>query len=68
MVGDFHKMDRFGELVFVDEKGEVAAPAAAEPAKKADGKAEKADKADKKAEKADKKAEKAEKKAEKKAE
>jgi hypothetical protein len=74
MVGDFHKMDRFGELVFVDEKGEVAAPAAAEPAKKADGKAEKADKAEKaekkaekkadKAEKADKKAEKADKKAE----
>lgn len=26
MVGDFHKLDRFGELVFGDEKGEVAAP------------------------------------------
>jgi hypothetical protein len=23
MVGDFHKLDRFGEIVFVDEKGEV---------------------------------------------
>jgi len=60
MVGDFHKLDRFGELVFVDDKGEVPAAkeAAAEPAKKADGKA------DKKAEKA----EKAEKKTAKKAE
>jgi hypothetical protein len=26
MVGDFHKLDRFGELVFGDEKGEVAPP------------------------------------------
>jgi hypothetical protein len=32
MVGDFHKLDRFGEIVFVDENGEV--PAAKEsPAK-----------------------------------
>jgi hypothetical protein len=32
MVGDFHKLDRFGEIVFVDEKGEL--PAAKEsPAK-----------------------------------
>jgi len=23
LVGDFHKLDRFGEIVFVDEKGEV---------------------------------------------
>ena len=26
MVGDFHKLDRFGELVFGDEKGEVPGP------------------------------------------
>jgi len=26
MVGDFHKLDRFGELVFGDEKGEVPPP------------------------------------------
>lgn len=32
LVGDFHKLDRFGELVFVDEKGEL--PAAKEPAAK----------------------------------
>ena len=32
MVGDFHKLDRFGEMVFVDEKGEV--PAAKDPAAK----------------------------------
>ncbi len=29
MVGDFHKLDRFGELVFGDEKGEVPSPKAA---------------------------------------
>jgi hypothetical protein len=29
LVGDFHKLDRFGEIVFVDEKGEL--PAAKEP-------------------------------------
>ncbi len=28
MVGDFHKLDRFGELVFGDEKGEVPPPKA----------------------------------------
>jgi hypothetical protein len=57
MVGDFHKLDRFGELVFVDDKGEVPAPktAAAESDKKADGKAEKADKKADKPEKAEKK-------------
>ena len=32
MMGDFHKLDRFGELVFVDEKGEV--PVVAAPADK----------------------------------
>jgi hypothetical protein len=59
MVGDFHKLDRFGELLFVDDKGEVPAvkEAAADPAKKAD-KTDKADKAEKKADKAEKKAEK----------
>jgi hypothetical protein len=50
LVGDFHKLDRFGEIVFVDEKGEV--PAAKEPAVK-DGK-----KAETKTEPAGKKAEK----------
>jgi hypothetical protein len=42
-VGDFHKLDRFGEIVFGDEKGEV-------PAAKAvvtDEKAVKVDKAGK---------------------
>lgn len=29
LVGDFHKLDRFGELVFADEKGNVAPPKAA---------------------------------------
>jgi hypothetical protein len=37
LVGDFHKLDRFGEIVFVDEKGELPAakvePAKVEPAK-----------------------------------
>jgi hypothetical protein len=54
MVGDFHKLDRFGEIVFGDEKGEVSAPKAdvAKDDKAAKGdKAGKADKAkgDKKA-------------------
>ena len=58
LVGDFHKLDRFGELVFVDEKGDLPAAkeAPAETAKKTDTKADKTDK--KKAEKSDKKAEK----------
>jgi len=48
MVGDFHKLDRFGEIVFGDEKGEVPAPKA-ETAKDVakDDKAAKGDKADK---------------------
>jgi hypothetical protein len=50
MVGDFHKLDRFGEIVFGDEKGEVSAPKA-DVAK--DDKAAKGDKGDK-AGKADK--------------
>lgn len=29
LVGDFHKLDRFGEIVFGDDKGEVPAPKAA---------------------------------------
>ena len=29
LVGDFHKLDRFGEIVFGDEKGEVPPPKAA---------------------------------------
>jgi Carbohydrate family 9 binding domain-like len=28
MVGDFHKMDRFGEVLFANEKGEIPAPPA----------------------------------------
>jgi hypothetical protein len=32
MVGDFHALDKFGEIVFGDEKGEIAAPTAAKPA------------------------------------
>jgi hypothetical protein len=28
LVGDFHKLDRFGEIVFGDEKGEVPPPKA----------------------------------------
>jgi len=48
MVGDFHKLDRFGEIVFGDEKGEVPAPKA-ETAKAVakDDKGEKAAKGDK---------------------
>ena len=36
LVGDFHKLDRFGEIVFVDEKGELpaASPAKGESAAK----------------------------------
>ena len=44
LVGDFHKLDRFGEIVFGDEKGEVPSPKV-ETAK--DDKAGKGDKADK---------------------
>ncbi len=32
MVGDFHKLDRFGTILFADEKGEVPQAAAAAPA------------------------------------
>jgi Carbohydrate family 9 binding domain-like len=42
MVGDFHKLDRFGEIVFGDEKGEVPA---AKPAVKDDKAAAKDEKA-----------------------
>lgn len=49
LVGDFHKLDRFGTIAFVNEAGEVpvvAAPAAkADEAKPIDEKAEKAAKA-----------------------
>jgi Carbohydrate family 9 binding domain-like len=38
LVGDFHKLDRFGEIVFVDEKGEL--PAAKETPAKDSKKAE----------------------------
>jgi hypothetical protein len=48
LVGDFHKLDRFGQIVFGDEKGEVPPPKAAVDDKAAkdqkaakDGKAEK---------------------------
>lgn len=61
LVGDFHKLDRFGEIVFGDEKGEVPSPkveTAKDEGAKGDkaGKAEKGDKAAKgdKAEKGDK--------------
>lgn len=54
MVGDFHKLDRFGEIVFGDEKGEVPAPKAAK-----DDKAAGADKAAAKDDKAAAKDEKA---------
>jgi hypothetical protein len=37
LVGDFHKLDRFGEIVFGDEKGEVPAPKAAVDDKAAKG-------------------------------
>jgi hypothetical protein len=50
MVGDFHKLDRFGEIVFGDEKGQVPAAAKAEAVK-----GDKADKADKKDDKSAKK-------------
>jgi hypothetical protein len=55
IVNDFHKLDRFGEIVFGDEKGEVPPPKAAvdEKAAKDDkakvAKADKAAKVDKKA-------------------
>jgi hypothetical protein len=54
LVGDFHKLDRFGEIVFGDEKGEVPAPKAAvkdEKAAKNDkgAKGDKAGKGDKSA-------------------
>ena len=58
LVGDFHKLDRFGEIVFGDEKGEVPPPKPAVDEKaakdvKAAGKDEKAGKG--KAAKAEKK-------------
>jgi hypothetical protein len=54
MVGDFHKLDRFGEIVFGDEKGQVPSSAKADVAK-----GDKGDKAEKKDDKQDKKDEKA---------
>jgi hypothetical protein len=39
LVGDFHVLDRFGQIVFADDKGDVPAPAAA-PATAAAAKAE----------------------------
>ena len=47
LVGDFHKLDRFGEIVFVDEKGELPAAkeSAAKGAKKDEAKVEPASKA-----------------------
>lgn len=63
LVGDFHKLDRFGQLVFGDEKGEVPPPKVAVKDDKAAAKgAEKAavdEKAAKGAEKAAKGADKA---------
>ena len=46
LVGDFHKLDRFGEIVFVDEKGEVpvAKDTPAKDSKKAETKTEPAGK------------------------
>jgi hypothetical protein len=60
LVGDFHKLDRFGEIVFGDEKGEVPGPKAAvvkdDKAAKGDKAAAKDDKAAAKAAKGEKKA------------
>jgi hypothetical protein len=53
MVGDFHKLDRFGQLVFGDEKGELSKPVAADDKAAKDDKGEKA-KADDKGAKAEK--------------
>ncbi len=47
MVGDFHKLDRFGEIVFGDEKGEVPSPKADVAKDDKAGKGGKADKAGK---------------------
>jgi hypothetical protein len=45
LVGDFHKLDRFGQIVFGDEKGEVPAPKVAlVKDEKKDGKAAKGEK------------------------
>jgi hypothetical protein len=52
MVGDFHKLDRFGEIVFVDENGEVPV------AKESPAKGAKKDEAKPAGKTADKKAEK----------
>ena len=35
LVGDFHALDKFGEIVFADEKGQVPATPAAAPGKAA---------------------------------
>jgi hypothetical protein len=64
MVGDFHKLDRFGEIVFGDEKGQ-ASTAKAEVAK-GDKVEKKDDKKDEKASKGEKPAKKDPKKTEKK--
>jgi hypothetical protein len=53
MVGDFHKLDRFGEIVFGDEKGEVPPPKVVVAKDAKDEKAGKGDKAGK-ADKAEK--------------
>jgi len=73
LVGDFHALDRFGELVFADEKGNTmaapppgphGAPSAAEAGKANGGKSDKADKAEKQDGKQDVKNKKGKKKAE----
>jgi hypothetical protein len=56
LVGDFHKLDRFGEIVFVDEKGEL--PVAKESPAKGESAAKGAKKAEAKPEPASKAAEK----------
>jgi len=46
LVGDFHKLDRFGQIVFGDEKGEVPAPKPVVAKEEAPAKAGKAAKTD----------------------
>ena len=47
LVGDFHKLDRFGEIVFGDEKGEVPPPKVEVAKDEKAGKGDKAAKGDK---------------------